>query len=355
MSGVAGGWPGPATDRRRNAIIVKNLLTDVPGLRVGNADDARLKSGVTVVLCDEPAIASGHVMGGAPGTRDTDLLAPEQTIGTVDAVVLSGGSAFGLESASGIMSGLAEAGRGVAIGPARVPIVPAAILFDLINGGDKDWGAASPYPALGRAALAAASTDFALGSVGAGAGATTVNLKGGLGSAAMRLDTGITVAALVAVNALGQATIGDTAHFWAAPFERDGEFGGLGLPAAFPAEATALRHKGQATGASTTIAVVATDARLSKAEAKRLAVMTHDGFARALWPSHTPMDGDIVFALATGRATAPIDMIAIGAAGAAVMARAIARAIYEATPAAGDLLPTWHQKFRSPGREHHFK
>ena len=323
-----------------------NLLTDVAGLSVGHADDARLKSGVTVVLCDEPAVASGHVMGGAPGTRDSDLLAPEQTIAAIDAVVLSGGSAFGLESASGVMSGLAEAGRGVAIGTARVPIVPAAILFDLINGGDKDWGAASPYPALGRAALAAAAKDFAIGSVGAGAGATTVNLKGGLGSASMRLGSGITVAALVAVNALGQPTIGDTAHFWAAAFERDGEFGGLGLPAPFPPEATALRYKGQGGRASTTIGVVATDARLTKAEAKRLAVVTHDGFARALWPSHTPMDGDMIFALATGRATAAADMIAIGAAGAACMARAIARGIYEATPAPGDLLPTWRDKFR---------
>lgn len=323
-----------------------NLLTDVAGLSVGHADDARLKSGVTVVLCDEPAVASGHVMGGAPGTRDSDLLAPEQTIAAIDAVVLSGGSAFGLESASGVMSGLAEAGRGVAIGTARVPIVPAAILFDLINGGDKDWGAASPYPALGRAALAAAAKDFAIGSVGAGAGATTVNLKGGLGSASMRLGSGITVAALVAVNALGQPTIGDTAHFWAAAFERDGEFGGLGLPAPFPPEATALRYKGQDGRASTTIGVVATDARLTKAEAKRLAVVTHDGFARALWPSHTPMDGDMIFALATGRATAAADMIAIGAAGAACMARAIARGIYEATPAPGDLLPTWRDKFR---------
>lgn len=324
----------------------KNLLTDVAGLRVGHADDARLKSGVTVVLCDEPAVASAHVMGGAPGTRDTDLLAPEQTIGAVDAVVLAGGSAFGLEAASGVMAGLADAGRGVAIGTARVPIVPAAILFDLLNGGDKDWGAISPYPALGRSALAAATENFALGSVGAGAGATTVNLKGGLGSASVTLDSGITVAALVAVNALGQATIGDGPHFWAAPFECHREFGGLGLPAPFPPDATALRYKGHGDLASTTIAVVATDARLTKAEAKRLAIMTHDGFARALWPSHTPMDGDIVFALATGRTTAPVDMIEIGAAGAACMARAIARGIYEATASPDDRLPTWRNTFR---------
>jgi L-aminopeptidase/D-esterase-like protein len=325
---------------------MRNLLTDVAGLKVGNADDARLKSGATVVLCEEPAVASVHVMGGAPGTRETDLLAPEQTVERIDAVVLSGGSAFGLDAASGVMAGLAAMGRGVVIGPARVPIVPAAILFDLINGGEKDWGATSPYAALGRAALAAAATDFALGSAGAGAGATTANLKGGLGSASMRLPTGETVAALVAVNALGQATIGDTPNFWAAAFEIDGEYGNLGFPAPMPADATRLRHKGQvAPLQSTTIAVVATDATLTKAEAKRLAVMAHDGFARALWPSHTPMDGDIVFALATGRTRLPVDMIALGSAGAVCVSRAIARGIYFAMPSTGDLLPTWRQRF----------
>ena len=325
---------------------MKNLLTDVPGLRVGNADDARLKSGVTVIVCDKPAVASCHVMGGYPGTRETDLLAPEDTVGTIDAVVLSGGSAFGLDAATGVMPALAEAGRGYAIGAARVPIVPAAILFDLLNGGDKSWGATPPYAALGRVAFDAAATDFAIGTVGAGTGATTVNLKGGLGSASMRLDNGVTVAALVAVNAVGQATIGDTAHFWAAPFEQRGEFGALGPPLAFPADATALRYKGQGTRASTTIAVVATDARLNKPQAKRFAVMSHDGFARALWPSHTPYDGDIIFAIATGHHDdAAPDLIPIGAAGAACMARAIARGIFAATPAPGDLLPTWREKF----------
>ncbi len=324
---------------------MKNLLTDVAGLRVGNADDASLKSGVTVVVCDEPAVASGHVMGGYPGTRETDLLTPEDTVGTIDAVVLSGGSAFGLDAAAGVMQRLAEAGRGYAIGTARVPIVPAAILFDLLNGGDKNWGPTSPYPALGSAAFDAAGDAFAVGSVGAGAGATTVNLKGGLGSASMRLDDGITVAALVAVNAVGQATVGDSGHFWAAPFERDGEFGGLGPPLAYAPDTTALRYKGRAPRASTTIGVVATDARLAKPEAKRFAVMAHDGFARALWPSHTPHDGDIIFAIATGRSEAAPDLIPIGAAGAACMARAIARAVYEATPAPGDLIPTWREKF----------
>jgi L-aminopeptidase/D-esterase-like protein len=325
---------------------MKNLLTDVAGLRVGNAADAGLKSGVTVVLCDEPAVASVHVMGGAPGTRETDLLAPEQSVQAVDALVLAGGSAFGLAAADGVMDGLAAMGRGVAVGTARVPIVPAAILFDLINGGDKAWGATSPYAALGRAALAAASDTFALGTIGAGAGATTANLKGGLGSASVRLPGGAVVAALVAVNAVGQATIGATPHFWAAAFETDGEFGGLGFPAPLPRDAAALRHKGQVHPLeNTTIAVVATDAALTKAEAKRLAVMAHDGFARALWPSHTPIDGDLVFAVATGRVHGPADMIEFGSAAAAVMARAIARGVYTATAAPGDLLPTWHDTF----------
>jgi L-aminopeptidase/D-esterase-like protein len=326
-----------------------NLLTDVPGLRVGNADDAGLKSGVTVVLCDEPAVASVHVMGGAPGTREIDLLAPEHTVERVDALVLSGGSAFGLDAGGGVMAALAEAGRGFAVGNARVPIVPAAILFDLNNGGDKKWGSEPPYHRLGRAALAAAEETLALGTVGAGTGATTANLKGGLGSAATRLENGITVAALVAVNAVGQATVGDTRHFWAAPFEVGNEFGGLGLPVPFPADAMRVRHKAQARAAeNTTIAVVATDARLTKAEAKRVAIMAHDGFARALWPVHTPFDGDLVFSLATGRlalANPLLDLAEIGIAGAAVTARAIARAIYAATPAPGDLVPTWRKRF----------
>jgi L-aminopeptidase/D-esterase-like protein len=328
---------------------VRNLLTDVAGLKVGNADDKRVKSGVTVVLCDEPAVASVHVMGGAPGTRETDLLAPEQTVERVDALVLSGGSAFGLDAASGVMAALAEQGRGFAVGPARVPIVPAAILFDLLNGGDKAWGPEPPYRMLGRQALAAAGLDFALGTTGAGAGTTTANLKGGLGSASAKLTNGATVAALVAVNAVGRATIGDTEHFWAAPFEVAAEFGGRGYPQPFPADALTPRGKPEASvGGNTTIAIVATDAQLTKAEAKRLAVMAHDGFARALWPVHTPFDGDLVFALATGRvplANGAFDLAALGTAGAAVMARAIARGIHEATPAPGDAVPTWRQRF----------
>ncbi len=329
--------------------LLHNLLTDVPGLRVGNAEDHAVKTGVTAVLCDRPAVASVHIMGGAPGTRETDLLAPEHTVEAIDAVVLSGGSAFGLDAGAGAMLALAEMGRGFPVGTARVPIVPAAILFDLLNGGDKAWGKEPPYRALGREAIGAAAKTFALGSLGAGAGATTANLKGGLGSASFRLSNGTTVAALVAANAVGQSTIGDGAHFWAAAFERGEEFGGLGLPSPLPPEATALRLKGGAReGENTTIAVVATDAILTKAQAKRLAIMAHDGFARALWPAHTPMDGDLVFALSTGRTPLadPIaDIVALGSAAAACTARAIARGIYEAVPAPGDRLPTWRQAF----------
>ncbi|MDR3372968.1 MAG: P1 family peptidase [Ancalomicrobiaceae bacterium] len=330
-----------------------NSILDIAGLTVGHAEDARLKSGVSVVIADEPAVASVCVMGGAPGTRETDLLAPEQTVERVDALVLSGGSAFGLDAAAGVQAWLAENGRGFAIGPARVPIVPAAVLFDLLNGGDKGWGRFSPYRDLGFAAAAAASSQpLQLGSIGAGAGATTATVKGGLGTASARLPGGITIAALVAVNAVGSALVGDSAHFWAAPFEIDGEFGSLGYPYPWPDDATLPRLKGaarptpEAVLANTTIAILATDATLTKAEAKRLAVMAHDGFARALYPAHTPFDGDLVFALSTGRC--PLggiaELVELGIAGANVLARAIARGVHAATPAEGDLVPCWSER-----------
>ncbi|MFC6444165.1 P1 family peptidase [Shinella zoogloeoides] len=325
----------------------KNRITDVAGLKVGNATDPALRSGVTVVLCDEPATAAVQVLGGAPGTRETDLLEPHNTVQTVDALVLSGGSAFGLDAASGVQAGLREMGRGFAVGPHRVPIVPAAILFDLMNGGDKGWGRYPPYRELGYTALLDAAADFETGSVGAGTGALTATFKGGLGTASSVLESGFTVGALVAVNALGSATIGETHHFWAAPFEEAGEFGGLGMPAPFPADARIPRTKmsRRPTGVeNTTIAVIATDAVLTKAEAKRLAIAAHDGFARALWPAHTPLDGDLVFALATGRsgrAPAPEDFIDLCASAASTMARAIARGVHDATPMPGDLMPSW--------------
>ncbi|MDB5524809.1 MAG: peptidase [Rhizobium sp.] len=325
----------------------KNLITDVAGLRVGNVEDRVLKSGVTVIVCDQPATAAVHVMGGAPGTRETDLLEPHNTVQAVDAIALSGGSAFGLDAASGVQAALREMGRGFAVGPMRVPIVPAAILFDLLNGGSKDWDRYPPYREMGyEAALAAAGT-FSLGSYGAGTGALTAGLKGGLGSASSLLPNGITIGALVAVNALGSVTLGDTRHFRAAIHEIGEEFAGLGWPREIPPEAREIRTKldlGQPKDGNTTIAVIATDAVLTKAEAKRLAVAAHDGFAHAIWPSHTPLDGDLVFAVATGTSGKSMsieDFISLSAAAASTMARAIARGVQQAHAEDGDLMPAW--------------
>ncbi len=329
-----------------------NRLTDVPGLMVGNAEDRAARTGVTVVVAEEPAVASVAVMGGAPGTRETDLLAPEQTVPAVDALVLSGGSAFGLESAAGVMQGLAARGRGFAVGPARVPIVPAAILFDLFAGGDRPWldgGTVPPYRDLGRAALEAAAADFAIGSVGAGAGATTANLRGGLGTASAVLEDGTLVGALVAVNCVGRVTVGDGPHFWAAPFEIGDEFGGLGMPSPLPADAVEIRTKLDAGPlAATTIAIVATDLSLTKAEAKRLAIAAQDGLARAIWPAHTPFDGDLVFALSTARrrAVEPGRALArVSAAAAAVLARAVARGVHAAAKGPEHGPPAWADRF----------
>ena len=325
----------------------RNLITDVAGLRVGHAGDAHLKSGVSVVLCDGGAVAGVQVLGGAPGTRETDLLEPHNSVERVDAIVLSGGSAFGLDAASGVQAALRARGIGFAVGPHRIPIVPAAILFDLINGGDKNWGRYPPYRELGYQAAEAASAEFTIGSVGAGTGALTATLKGGLGSASTILANGVTVGALVAVNPMGTAIIGNTRSFWAAPFEVDHEFGGIGLPSPLPNDAAEVVVKSRtlaSAAANTTIAVIATDAVMTKAAAKRLAIAAHDGFARAIWPAHTAADGDLVFALSTGRSGAvldPIDMVELCAAAAATMARAIARGVYAATPAPDDLLPVW--------------
>lgn len=326
---------------------MRNLLTDVAGLTVGHATDVALGSGVTAIVFDRPATAAVSVLGGAPGGRDTGLLAPEMTVEAVDALVLSGGSAFGLDAAGGVQAALRELGRGFVVRDVRVPIVPQAILFDLLNGGDKGWGRFSPYRDLGYAAARAATGgDFALGSVGAGTGATTAVVKGGLGSASMRTAAGHTVAALVAVNAIGSPLIGTGPWFWAAPFEQGQEFGGLGWPATMD---TSLRLKG-APGTSTTIGLVATDAALTKAQAHRLAIMAHDGLARAVLPAHAPLDGDTIFAAATGaRALGdPVpELTELGYAATLVMARAIARGVYEATtlPLPGAQM-AWHDRFR---------
>ncbi len=314
----------------------KNLITDVAGLMVGNAQDTSIKSGTTVLTADAPFTAAVHVMGGAPGTRETDLLAPDKTVEKVDALVLSGGSAFGLDAASGVADKLRADGRGFLVGDHNVPIVPAAILFDLLNGGDKGWSR-SPYYELGRAALSDASEDFALGTQGAGTGATTASFKGGLGSASLITPSGHTVGALVAVNALGDAVVPDTGNFWAAPWEIGKEFGGRGCSA----KSQTTWPKTKLSDQNTTIAIVATDADLTKAALTRFATAAHDGMARALVPSHTPMDGDLVFGVSTN--AKPIqdplaDPIYLGHTAATCLARAIARGVYAATPSDGDLL-----------------
>jgi L-aminopeptidase/D-esterase-like protein len=328
-------------------------VTAVPGLRIGHAADLAVKSGVTIILADEPAIAAVHVGGAAPATRETDLLRPGNTVERVDAIVLSGGSAFGLAAADGAMRWLAERGRGFAVGDIRVPIVPAACLFDLTNGGDKSQltpdDVAPFYANLGFAACEAADKSAPLGSVGAGIGATTANLKGGFGAATATLADGATIVAFAAVNAVGSVTFGASPFFRAAAFEVGAEFGGLGLPSPPPSDAAEpMTKRPLSSQESTTLAVVATDRALTRAEAKRLAIAAHDGIALAIYPAHTPFDGDVVFALSTGREGAgsgPEGLAALCAAATSTLARAIAGAVYAAEPADGDRVPAWRERY----------
>jgi D-aminopeptidase len=335
-----------------------NAITLVPGLKVGNAHDATLCSGVTVLLAERPFVAAVDVRGGATGTRETEAIGLAGTVEEAHAIVLAGGSAFGLAAASGVQAWLAARGVGFAVGTARVPIVPAAILFDLLNGGDKNWGDNPPYEALGRAACAAATVACHSGSFGAGFGATTANLRGGLGSASATLPGGLVVGALAAVNPLGSVTVGDTPHFWAAPFEEGAEFGGLGLPHPWPAGSLDIKLKSAAVKPgpmqNTTLAIVATNARLSKREAHRLAVMAQTGLARAIYPVHTPLDGDVVFAVATGDvalADGPGAHALLGAAAANTLSRAIAAGIYaaDAAPSGWSGPPAYRTVFSERG------
>ncbi|HEY8567197.1 MAG TPA: P1 family peptidase [Beijerinckiaceae bacterium] len=324
---------------------LRNHLLDVPGLTIGHAQDLRLASGVTAILFEEPVVASVAVVGGAPAGRDLECLEPDRTVEGVDAIVLSGGSAFGLDAASGVQAYLREQGRGFLVRSVRVPIVPQAICFDLLNGGDKDWGRYPPYRELGYAAASAAGQDLSLGTVGGGTGATTVNLKGGVGAASAVTAARHTVAAIVVVNAIGSAVVDGGPHFWAGPHEIGDEFGGLG-----PSRSASrpLRWKG-APEPATTIALVATDAMLTKAQAKRLALVAQGGLAKGLSLSHAMTDGDIVFAASTGRRSLsdPLnELIELGALAATCLARAIARGVHEATalPFPG-ALPAWKDRF----------
>ena len=330
---------------------MKNLLTDIAGVRVGHADDAALASGVTAIIFDKPAVASIDVRGGGPGIREEALLNLEGTVEAIDGIALSGGSALGLDSAGGLQAWLAEQGRGLRIRDALIPIVPGAICFDMLNGGNKAWGRFPPYRDLGYAAACAASSDFALGSVGAGLGATTANLKGGLGSASAQTEDGVKVAALAVVNAVGSVTVGDGPWFWAAPFETGNEFSGRGLPASFTPDMLKMRLKGGPEASSaenTTLVVVVTDAMLTKPQARRLAMIAQTGMARAIYPVHAPLDGDVVFAAATGKR--PIDplfgLTELGMMAANTVARAIARGVHSAValPFLG-ALPAWRDRF----------
>jgi L-aminopeptidase/D-esterase-like protein len=327
-----------------------NLITDVAGLRVGQAEDVAARTGVTVILADERAVGAVDVRGGGPGTRETDVLALENLVDEVDAVVLAGGSVYGLAAADGVTAVLGAAARGYRLSAASdappSPIVPAAILYDLANGGAKDWGEAPSYRDLGMAATRSAGARFALGTAGAGYGAMAGRLKGGVGSASVLSEDGFTVGALAAVNSFGSVLAPGGRSFWAAPYEIGGEFGGLGSAGLVAAPDDWGLAKGPASGrTNTTIACVATDATLTPAEAKRVAIMAQDGLARAIRPAHAPFDGDVVFALATGRRPLPdrrMHYVArLGALAADCLARAIARGVYEATAWPGSEVQCW--------------
>jgi len=327
-----------------------NLITDVSGLIIGNTHDEALRSGVTVLLGDSPMTAAVDIRGGGTGTRETSALDPEGSVQEIHALVLSGGSAFGLDAASGVQSFLRQKNVGFRIGGARIPIVPQAILFDLLNGGNWDWGTHAPYRDMAYTACETVTDSrFALGTQGAGYGATTQNLKGGLGSASLQLENGITIGALAAVNAAGSVTVGPSHHFWAAPFEIGNEFGGHGSADKPGAEATTPRMKGQS-GENTTLAIIATDASLGRPALKRLAIMAQTGLSRAIFPVHTPLDGDIVFAVSTARHPVPDsiwELAELGAHAANTLARAIARGVYEARSFNGKAsgLPAYQEKF----------
>ena len=323
-----------------------NSLTDIAGLRVGQAADADVKTGVTVVLPDERAVCAVDVRGGGPGTRETDALAAHTLVDAVDAIVLSGGSSYGLASADGVAAALGARGRGFALmdlpGVPRSPVVPSAILYDLANGGNKAWGDQPPYRALGRAALDAVSETVEEGRAGAGFGAMAGAHPGGTGTASLVTDSGYSVAALVCVNSFGSVTLpGEGDVYWAWPFEIEGEFGGGRPPPGWsmPPQDWGAAKFNPGARENTTIAVVATDAILTPAQAHRLAIMAQDGFARAIRPVHTPFDGDVVFALSTGREALPdaaeLTLTELGAAAADTLARAIARGVHAARSQAG--------------------
>jgi L-aminopeptidase/D-esterase-like protein len=323
----------------------KNLISDIAGLTVGHATDEAVRSGVTVLLFGAAWPAAADVRGGGPGTREIDALSPENLVGRAHAVVLAGGSVFGLAAADGVAAALSAQGVGFQWRPGapRIPIVPSAVLHDLGNGGDKSWGRAPPYRDLGFLALDSAGADFALGAVGAGRGAKAGLIKGGIGSASVDLGEGLIVGALAAVNSVGSPLMPDGKTYWAWPFELAQEFGGGGPPLQTvdasdpaPGESRLLALGRLQAGVNTTLGVVACNGDLTTAECKRVAMMAHDGIARALRPAHTPFDGDTVFAVASGalpfqwnkNVDRAVHIARIGSAAADCLTRAIARSVH---------------------------
>jgi L-aminopeptidase/D-esterase-like protein len=318
-------------------------ITDIPGIEVGQVQDDEALTGCTVILCRKGAVGGADVRGGAPGTRETDLLDPVNLVDKVHAVVLAGGSAFGLDAASGVMKYLAEQKIGYGLGTNRVPIVPAAILFDLGLG----KSARHPDPEMGYAAASAATSGpVAEGNIGAGTGATVGKIfgmagamKSGLGTASIEIGGGVMVGAIVAVNAFGDVVDPATGQIIAGA--RPAKLGPLKLGGAGQFTDTLEVMKSftgrtilsLATGGNTVIAVVATNAKFDKAQATKVAQMAQDGLARTIRPAHTMLDGDTVFALATGQKKADVSIV--GAYTAEILAQAIVRAVQAARPAGG--------------------
>ena len=305
-------------------------LTDVPGVLVGHASDLEGLTGCTAILFQKPAIVGVDVRGSSPGTRETDRLSPTGTVRRTHALLLTGGSAFGLAAADGVVRFLEESGIGLDVGVARIPLVSAAVLFDLVIGSPS----ARPDPAMGyEAASSAKAGDFAQGSVGAGTGATVGNvlgmeraMKGGIGSASVVLDDGLVVGALAAVNAFGDVRDPSTGRILAGPRQDDGT---LGDTVELLPEAASRRRWVE----NTTLGVIATNAALSKTQITKVADMAHDGLARVIYPVHTTVDGDVVFAASVGEVDVATDVV--GAWGARVMQEAILRAVQAARGVVG--------------------
>ena len=327
----------------------KNLITDVDGILVGNAHNKEVATGCTVITPIEGSLASADVRGGAPGTREVGALNPYNLIDSVDSIVLSGGSTWGLEAASSVANSIGGEGRGYrpSSKSKNVPMVPAAILYDLANGGDKEWLKNPPYSSLGLEAVSNLSDKIELGNFGAGYGSQAGSLKGGLGSASFVSNDGIQVGGLFAVNSYGSAVNNETGQFWAAIDETENEFGGMGVPTFAPNDVlsgTAARET--LPGQNTTIGVIATNVKLDSKAAKRIAIMAHSGMSRAIRPIHSPVDGDVIFVISTGTLNKELslnDINTIGELGARVCSRSIARGIYEADSILG--IKSWREVY----------